>query len=420
MGWRVGSFLVILTTVAGFAWGGTPPPPYAVVLIDYLQSEPLTDAAIYPSVHPATEFTANGAGVGYTVWPRTSGTRQVKIRFLNPTLVAHTATLTVTGASYTTALGTNSLSITPSSNQLSFPSAGEAEQIWTISGLPNYVAKGDLCIQFTLIGIGAGSSLSGGIATTLYQTEATPLGTQNPVWRNVLDDACDWALGEQGVNACRWETTTGLYFAGIFSYFPNDPVYTAIQDASDEEVKKHKYYLRQFFIDRANVPELLGDCQDVSNYLRISWNALGVAGTALQFGAVPNANNPQPPEEYPIIRTQTVAPIGSDPDQVSSYATYLFAMHQTAFVQTELAVFDAALAHIFDPSTLLYYRPAKQWYYHDYFQKAVNPYVVYPGGFSNFTGLAREYKHFPTTFGESVALVTIEVILTGYVDYPTD
>jgi len=173
----------------GVVMGGQT-PPYAIVLTDYLQSAPLTDATKYPATYPAIEFTVNQPGAPAVVWAR-GGSRQVLVRFQNPMETAHSATLTVSSGTYTTALGSNNLGISASPTDLNFPAGGTADSTLTITGLPNYVAKGTLTIPFTLIGQ---TGLSGALGQTVYLTDSSPIGIQNPVWTNVLDDACAWAL----------------------------------------------------------------------------------------------------------------------------------------------------------------------------------------------------------------------------------
>ena len=321
----------------------------------------------------------------------------MKIRFLNPTLVAHTATLTVTAAGYTTSLGTTPLTVTPSSSQLSFPSAGEAEQTWTIAGLPNYVAKGDLGITFTLVGNGAGSSLSGGIATTLYQTESSPLGIQSPVWRNVLDDACVWAIGQSGAEDCRLSLTQGLNDAGFFYYSPTLlPLFTVF--SSDDDLGTVQYYrLAHLFFVRSSYPyETNGDCADVANYLTITFLALGVSGA-------PAKHFPHP---FIGFQTHAVKGIGH-----VGYQSHNFQFHQTGANGT--SVYDAACSQALDLYGNPFGEPPVGWNVAAYWQ---TPRPSPPPGASHFLGLVWRYAGSQDPDGESVGRYSAGVSIIGYID----
>ncbi|MBA3726096.1 MAG: hypothetical protein H0W86_06500 [Armatimonadetes bacterium] len=256
---RISACVVSFLACAVMMGGQTP--PYVVVLTDYLQSAPLTDAAIHPAAYPAIEFTVNQPGAPAVVWPR-GGSRQVRVRFQNP-MGAHSATLTVSSGTYTTALGSNNLGVSASPTVLNFPAGGEAESTLTITGLPNYVAKGSLTIPFTLIGA---TGLSGSLGQTVYLTEASPIGIQNPVWTNVLDDACAWALGQTGQMNCRVTTTFGL-FNGYFEYDAAVYHYVVQLPPTSALVFNQKYRLKAFFYDRQSSFPVKVDCQDVSQLL---------------------------------------------------------------------------------------------------------------------------------------------------------
>jgi len=74
-------FAVWIFAVESLAIGSAPwasVPPYSLDLVDYLQSEPLTSASVYPVQYPAAEIPGGAPGVA---WVRTLGQKRVKMTF---------------------------------------------------------------------------------------------------------------------------------------------------------------------------------------------------------------------------------------------------------------------------------------------------------------------------------------------------
>ncbi len=306
---------------------------------------------------------------------------------------AHSATLTIVGASYNTALGSTSLSISPSSSQLSFPSFGEAEKTLTITGLPNYVAKGSLGIDFTLIGNGGGTSLYAGVGTILYLTDASPMGIQNPVWRDVLDDACEWAIGEAGAEDCRLASTAGLHNSYSFYYESAQPIYTV---PSPDGWPVQYYRLQHLFEARSTYPyQTNADCSDINNYLMITFNALGISGAPRRHFR----------SDAGPFQTHLVKGLGH-----IGLMNFMFNYHQTG--GSSLNVYDAAAAHTLDLSGSAYNAAPAGWPEAGYWQTDhPNP----PPGGSNFLGLVWRPKGSVLPEGEQVSRVTFPISLVGYV-----
>ena len=329
------------------------------------------------------------------VWPRSSGDRQVKIRFLNPMSTAHTATLSITGASYTTSLGTTNLSITPSSSQLNFPSSGEDEETLTVSGLPNYVAKGALLINFTLVADGpGGTSLSGGVGAEVFLTESSPLGIQNPVWRDVLEDACGWAIGQSGAENCRMASTAGLYDSYFFYYESAQPIYTV---ESPDGSRVHQYYrLQHLFEARASYPyQTNADCSDIANYLMIAFKALGVTGDARRHF----------PVGVPAFQTHFLRGLGH-----VGTTSFNFAYHQTGAASG--LIYDSAAAQLLDLSGNSYDAAPAGWTEAGYWQ---TPHPNPPPGASEYLGLVWRPYQSTVPEGEEVFRTSSTKIVVGYV-----
>ena len=72
-------------------------PLYSMTYLDYVGSEPLTSAAIYPAQYDALEVPNGVPGVA---WVRTAGSRTLRIALFNPTLVAHSTKLELSNFVY--------------------------------------------------------------------------------------------------------------------------------------------------------------------------------------------------------------------------------------------------------------------------------------------------------------------------------
>lgn len=188
-------------------------PLYSVTYLDYASSEPLTSASAFPVQYDAVEVPGGAPGVA---WVRSSGSRTIRIALTNPTIVPHSTDLVLSDFHYASASGDFALSVSPSSQTLTFPALGQSNIVeFTINGLPNFVTLGDF--TFDLSCTSPYAVLSGDMGTRVWLTDSAPLGSshghQVPVWANVLEDACLWATGRTGAVDCRWWCTFKLYHA---------------------------------------------------------------------------------------------------------------------------------------------------------------------------------------------------------------
>lgn len=374
-------FLAILVTwiaTAPVRGNEAPLPLYSVTYLNYVDSEPLTSAAIYPSQYDAIEVPGGAPGVA---WVRSSGTRTLRIALTNPTTVPHSAALVLSDFRYASASGDFVLTVTRPSRTLDFPALGQSNIVeFTIQGLPNFVTLGDL--TYDLVCTSPYAVLGGDLGTRVWLTDSTPIGSshghQVPVWANVLEDACLWATGRTGTVDCRWWCTFKMYHALVFVYDPDHPPNYVRWDISQDPPPR-AFRLKAFFLDRASPPYawVNGDCQDVSTYLQIALSSIGVSMETRQL--FPNWSLG--------FLTNNHCPIGSDSTEIENYAPYSFNFHQTCFVSASGPVYDAAIAQWRDLSGELYQNPPMNWSWSGYWQVDHRPSLDEFG--SGFWGLTR-------------------------------
>jgi hypothetical protein len=352
--------LLLTVTVAAFtlsAGGVKAVPPYSIVLYDYLASEPLTDYEVFPAQFPAVE----SQGAPAVCWPRTSGTRQLRVVFQSPVAAEHDATLTVSSGTFVNVLAESwTLSLQASPTTLHFTPYGTAEATITISGLPNLVELGTLQLPFQLTSEYTG--LGGAMGTYTYLTHGPPIGIQRPVWTNVLDDACWWAINQAGPANCSYACTFGLYFSQKFFYTgkPGLP--------SSWVTEKFRFRLTDFFLEEG---WHRGNCVDVSSYLHIANSALGVQSPMVQL------------RNDAGFVTNPICPIGSDPTG-PNYNPIIWTMHQVCRVQG--LTYDACLALQLDPQGHNYFNPPAGWTPDNHWQCQAPLYLY---------GVVKRFVHLP-------------------------
>ncbi len=323
----------------------------------------------------------------------------LRVVFQSPSSIEHDATLTVWGGAFINALQESwQLGLSASPNILHFPPYGTAETTITISGLPNLVEVGTLGLSFSLVSNYA--SLGGGFSELTYLTEAAPTGIQSPVWQDVLNDACLWAINQAGVANCSWYTTFYLYWSGVFVYDPAHPYYTYYPTVDDTDYVVERYLLKQLFVDRYTPGYFInGDCADVSDYLQICFKALGIGGSCVQ-----NWSDSQ----YGFW-TNYLCGIGNDATNYANYGPFSFRFHQCTTGSG--GAYDAAAAQWKDLSGANYANPPMGWPMSGYWQTArQNP----PPGETHYWGLVNRYGNHSNPEGESLGRVDTAVSLVGY------
>jgi len=389
---RCGAVVAFLAAFAA-SWAT---PPYGLELIDYLSSEPLTSAAIYPSQYPLIE----SEGAPSVAWQRALSPRQVQICLKNPLEIEHDASLVLQNGSYTTPSGTFSISASPALQIVHFTSGGTATVTLTLTGFPNFVTLGELTLPFTCSS--SYTSLGGDLGLRIYQLNAEPLGAgyglQVPVWTNVLEDACLWATEKSTDADCRWWCTFKLFHSMVFVYDPdNNPVYVKFD--TDQHGPAIRFFdLKEFFSDRLSPPYswVNGDCRDVSNYSMICLSAIGVSLNTFLAYATPAYSEPQP------FITNRLCGIGNDATISSNYSFYDFNFHSIAVTSSPQIVYDATCAQWMDFAGASYQNPPMGWGKPQYWQVDHRPTIIFDSG---FYGFVKQYLgNPPTPEGEPVGL----------------
>jgi hypothetical protein len=197
--------------------------------------------------------------------------------------------------------------------------------------MPNYVTKGTLSW---------GLYFSDGFSTyytmpnqTIYHLEDAPVDLQIFPWTEVLDDATNFAQGESGKFIVRQHLTEGLFCSKSFSYQTNVRwVYV------DEDVEPaiFWYELTDLLNHRHSQGTPVGNCVDVSAYLLILMNSVGIEGSLEQY-----THNTFLGGRAPFL-TNDLCSIGSDWTDSSSYDPIVWDMHQVTVGAS--GSYDASLA----------------------------------------------------------------------------
>lgn len=144
----------------------------------------------------------------------------------------------------------------------------------SFSGLPNYVTKGTLDINVYITDM-FGAPYSGEIRD-VYFVNSAPVSPMEPVWAEVLDNACVWARGESSAGPIRAALTRGYYDSGRNVYNPAAYRYTQFS-VSAGVPQLCRFYL-QAFVDHDGE----ADCGTFNTYLATMACALGCS-TNLRF-----------------------------------------------------------------------------------------------------------------------------------------
>jgi hypothetical protein len=346
-------------------------PLYQLSTLDYLASEPLTSAAVFPAQYPAAEVPGGAPAVA---WVRGTGAKTFRIALTNPTEHAHSATLVFSDTKFLSPSGTVPLTFEPASVQLDFPAFGESNVVEVqVFGLPDHVSLGPL--TFDLSCQSPHAVLYGDeVGHMLYLLDGTPRGQgegdQVPVWKEVLDDACWWARGVAEHGPVRDAVTVGLFGCGYANYNGgNLPEYFVTAGPQSPAT----FDLTAWSIDKL-FHFVTPDCSDTACYLQIACAALGVPMQMATHKPLGVGGG---------FRTNLICPIGDDP--YGSYIRANWGFHRTGYVAG--VVWDACAAQFFDPAGGLWRQPAYSWLLVPYWQNWITPTIA--------CGLAKGYWGIP-------------------------
>nr|WP_309690402.1 hypothetical protein [Armatimonas sp.] len=190
----------------------------------------------------------------------------------------------------------------------------------------------------------------------VYEVYATPNAPQSTPWLGVLDDACEWAHGESAEAGVSRTVTLQLNQGGVFNY-----VY------SPQFLSNSSFKLKTFL---ATGRPTSGNCVDVSDYLAIGTNALGlnfsVRKIYCQNGFGTNGNT---------WTTNSLRPIGW-----SNFMNINWTMHQIAHppVINSVKVYDPTAALELDTLGNTWAKAEYDWDLDTYWQNGGNGLVYSP------------------------------------------
>ena len=223
--------------------------------------------------------------------------------------------------------------------------AGQSKTVtYVLADLPNYVGLTGLTFQFHYHWT-YGDYTDGDIRMVIYLVHQNPNSPQEQPWIGVLDDACEWAAGDNTDDAVARDLTLGLYYSQRFYYYDNP-------QTGANWLRDGAFRLKGFL---ATTGYQAGNCVDVSDYLVICANALG-----LNFGI-----EQVKPSDGSAFHTNPLCPIGSDSTQSSLYSSYFWSFHQ---ITTPLSsgsggtdVYDSCAAQRYDLDGDPFYNPPFKW-----------------------------------------------------------
>lgn len=234
---------------------------------------------------------------------------------------------------------------------------GQTETVtWQVGPLPSYVAGATLAINYA-----AFDATSILINFPLYLTYSAPTYPQTQPWFGVIESACAWANGDSTADNVARDLTNGEFNSGYFYYPSNTGSYWT-------DGNKPSYFLLTSFLQQTG--EVPGNCMDVSDYLSISMNALGLNYTVAQWCD----SHSYPPSHYTMLSTNPVCLIGNDPSVSSNYVDYnnYWGWHQVVLPGGG-NVYDVCAAQLLDLTGASYKSPPKKWPFNGFWQTPGTP-----------------------------------------------
>ncbi len=333
-----------------------------------------------------------GTDIDDVVFRRTD-TIRIRLTFYNPNSVDTLGTFSFENPEFAK-FDQVVYSLAPASSSITVPALGTALKEVTLSGMPTLVTYGTLQARVRVIPTQGAFFDDPQFAERIFLTDSTPLGVMNPVWIEVLLDACKWANNQAGSANCMIKCTFGLFWSTILAYDGDDTHYC---DESQEAEGQFKFKLRKLISDRTTGPFVAADCRDVNGYLYLSSIALGVpAQIERQQGSL-----------GPVV-TNALCPIGADASQFSSYVVQEWNFHQITLQAG--AASDSCAAQWEDLNSNPFRNPPSMWSVDPWFQTANSQYGQ-PGE-PFFLGLVSGYvASYPAIVGRSHETWTLTEVI---------
>ena len=238
----------------------------------------------------------------------------------------------------------NNFHLSPfSSEQIHLLPGGSQTVTYILDNMPNYVCVSGIHYEFTYHWTYGDYGDADGWGTTFYIVHRTPTNPQAQPWIGVLANACTWAEGDSTDDNISRDLTLGLYYSQRFAY---------PEDTGSYWTNEGRFKLADF-LETTGVQS--GNCVDVSDYLTICANALGLYFGIEQLGDSQNR----------LFHTTPVCPIGSDSTQTSLYDSKTWGFHQIAVPLDEntetQSVYDSCAAQLYDLNHDLFQNPPFKW-----------------------------------------------------------
>lgn len=282
---------------------------------------------------------------------------------------------------------------------ISLPANGESAPIpLTITGVPNYVAVGQLEIKYDMpLTKAPGQTGNNGTQGNFHGWEriplidAAPVGLQETPWADLCEYSCRWAFGYSGATNVRRELTRGLHYSNRAPwnqtrYDPNVPRFFMSNDGF-------------YTLNLTLFLNFMGDpwqyqwwevrwttmyCADYAAVLQQSMETQGIAGSCDFLEWIGG------PHSFPggTFYTWPMCPAGTDASQQGNYRSYGFGWHLVN--RSDGLRFDSVASYYYlcDPQGSLWKDPAWEWPLDDHWQSD-------PGLFGLAFGPITCTPHFP-------------------------
>jgi hypothetical protein len=256
------------------------------------------------------------------------------------------------------------LSVSPNSIPIDLAPNGGAQNVTlTFTGLPNYVALGDLELKYGLPlqsqdnGNWGENGTHGGFEkfTRVFLVDAPPTGLQGIPWADFLEYTCRWAWGAAGSTDLKEKMTRGMHYSNrsaverlrydyTFNHFAqiedDDYGYTVYMGAATRDLEDPSDVYTKF------------DCNAFAVFLRCAFAAHGVQSNVILL-----SESPMGPSGF---KTNLLCPAWADPTSPpANYQNYEFNVH--VVTRSNDLVFDASSAYDYDLVGSPYQNPVVFW-----------------------------------------------------------